>query len=751
MGNLSRRSFLTGSALTAGAIASLGIVGCAPSQASSAPEGGASSDPAAASADVRAHAAQLNPQEALPASPSGTCPTLFTEWNMGALTLPNRVVKSAAGYIGVTSQGITGDLHMQYYGMLAKGGASVVYCDDFAELYDHFKAIPDVGKIVEWKPEELKAFAQNIHDNGSLAGYQLATMGLVFSGFEPDPTAMFQSSDCMDMTEQEIKDLIADTIKAASTLKDCGFDCVEINAAGENIGQTFMSRNRNKRDDDYGPQTFESRTRFVCEIVKGIKQACGDDFPVQVLINGVEENDKTVGDNALFTTVEENKEMCKLIEAAGADSLHIRIGPCGMHVAEFAGDLYFAGYGIEGTTGYGTQFDFQRHWQGMLKSDQSGLGVMTKVAAEIKKAVSIPVGAVTYMDPARDPEFFEGLLANGELDFILMNRPLNVEPEYLAKLKDGRLDEIRPCTRCMHCHWDADGEGNLTFSCRTNAAHPFRFVSGQLTGSYQPEPAASAKNVMVVGAGPAGMEAARVAAERGHNVTLYEKKGSLGGLLEFASNVKGEHENLIPLKNYLAKELEVAGVNVVTDQEVDADFINEQKPDAVVLAVGGKRDTLGLTETEGTKIVSIDDFLTADIADDVVVVGSNAQAIDTVMHLLAQGKHVQVVTPSPATEIGAGHSFWVKTYTQPLIKALGTRFWPAASVVSVGDGTITIKADSGAEVELPCGTIVEALDSLPNTDLAQGVSAEVFPVGDCNAPFNIGEAICSSNAAARQI
>ena len=132
----------------------------------------------------------------------------------------------------------------------------------------------------------------------------------------------------MDMTAEEISNLIADTIKAAATLKRCGFDCVEVNAAGENVGQTFMSRNRNKREDDYGPQTFESRTRFVCEIVRGIKAECGEDFPVQVLINGVEENDKAIGDNAFFTTVEENKEMCKLIEAAGAETRCIsRIGP----------------------------------------------------------------------------------------------------------------------------------------------------------------------------------------------------------------------------------------------------------------------------------------------------------------------------------------------------------------------------------------------------------------------------------------
>lgn len=750
MGGISRRSFLAGSALTAGAFATLGITSCAPKEAQPASEDGATGT-ANDTVRARTHAAQLNPQADQPEVANGTCPSLFTKWSMGSLELPNRIVKSAAGYIGVTSQGILGDLHLQHYASLAKGGAGVVYCDDFAELYDHFKAIPDVGKFVDWTESDLKAFTQNIHDNGSLAGYQLATMGLVFSGFEEDPTALFQSSDCMDMTAQEIQDLIADTIKAASVLKNCGFDCVEINAAGENIGQTFMSRNRNKRDDEYGPQTFESRTKFVCEVVKGIKATCGADYPVQVLINGIEENDKNVGDNALFTTVEENKEMCKLIEAAGADSLHVRIGPCGMHVAEFAGDLYFAGYGIEGTTGYGTQFDFERHWQGMLKSDRSGLGVMTKVAAEIKKAVSIPVGAVTYMDPARDPEFFEKLIAENELDFILMNRPLSVDPEYLIKLQEGRLDEIRPCTRCMHCHWDANGDGSLTFSCRTNAAHPFRFASGQLTGSYQPEPAETAKNVLVVGAGPAGMEAARVAAERGHHVTLCERKSSLGGLLPFASNVKGPHENLVPFKTYLEKQLEICGVEVITDQEADTDFISKQNPDAVVIAVGSKRDTLGLSETNSTNIVSIDDFMTSEIADDVVVVGSNAQAIDVVMYLIAQGKHVQVVTPSAASEIGAGHSYWIKTYTQPIIKALGTRFWPEATISSIGDGTITVTSDSGVEVELACGTVIEALDGLPNTDLAQGLSMEVYTVGDCNKPFNIGEAICSGNAAARQI
>ena len=633
---------------------------------------------------------------------------------------------------------------------MPRGGVSLLYTDDFVELYDHFKAGEEVGKIADWTPEQLANIAATVHDNGGKIGYQLATMGLIYSGFEPDPTAIFQTSTCMDMTAQEIQDLIADTIKAATILKDAGFDCVEINAAGENTGQTFMSRARNQRDDEYGPQTFESRTRFVCEIVSGIKEACGADFPVQVLINGVEENDKNIGDSELYTTVEDNKEMCKLIEATGADALHVRIGPRGQHVAEFAGDLFFTGYGIEGTTSYGTQFDFKRHWQGMLKADQSGMGVMTKVAAELKKSVSIPVGCVTYMDPARAPEFFDGLIANGDIDFILMNRPLCVDPEYIHKLQDGRLDEIRPCTRCLHCHWDANDDGSLKFGCRTFAAHPNRIAGGQITGGYTPEPAAEPKKVMVAGSGPAGLEAAIVAAERGHEVTLYEKNGYIGGLLPFAALIKGPHENLDWLQTYYARQLELKGVTVVTDTEVTADLINSEAPDAVVWAVGGTRDSWGLAGTDATSVISIDDVAGAEIADDVVIAGSNAQAIDLAMYLLAQGKHVQIVTPSAGSLTGRGHSFWVKSYTLPMIKALGVRIWSESTVSEVGDGAVTVATSSGTTAQIACGTLIEALDELP-TPFEGEVSAQVIAVGDANAPYNISEAIAAGNQAARTI
>ena len=137
-----------------------------------------------------------------------------------------------------------------------------------------------------------------------------------------------------------------------------------------------------------------------------------------------------------------------------------------------------------------------------------------------------------------------------------------------------------------------------------------------------------AKSVMVIGGGPAGMEAARVAALRNYSVTLYEKGGSLGGLLDFAAIAKGPHENLERDIAYFKRQMELTGVRVVTGKEVDAAFVRQEDPDVVIVATGGLRDTLGLAGTEKTNVVPLEDFLSESVGDNVVIVGGNAQAVD---------------------------------------------------------------------------------------------------------------------------
>ena len=206
------------------------------------------------------------------------------------------------------------------------------------------------------------------------------------------------------------------------------------------------------------------------------------------------------------------------------------------------------------------------------------------------------------MNPAHAPKFFNDAIANGMCDFFIMNRPLTVDTEYVNKLREGRLDEIAPCTRCMHCHFDYNEEGKTYEHCRVNAATQ-RAWHDEMPEGATPLPGDGDKKVMVIGGGPAGMEAARIAAQRGYDVTLYEKNGMLGGLLTFANVIKGPHENLDDLRKYLIRQQELKGVKVVTGTEVTREMIEQEAPDYVVLAVGGKRPELELSSNGATTVI----------------------------------------------------------------------------------------------------------------------------------------------------
>ena len=731
---ISRRDFLKGTAAGAVGLAVSGLMGG--SQKAYADEAPAISPQEAI--------AKLNPQDYDYRSKDTDLSHVFSPWKLGNIELSHRMVKSAAG----SDTGNNPDEFLAYYEGFADGGVEMIWVEDFVELYNNFSN-------PRKKPKEtipLKELADRLHAKGAHVGYQLSCMGQKFTGFDPATAAQYESAHAEHLTLEEIHMLQKDFIAGAVYLKEQGYDAVEINAAGNNIGQAFFSRMRNYRDDEYGPQSFENRARFVSEIIQGIKKECGEDFIVQVLINVIEENDVDMGDSTLSTTVEENCQICKMLEEAGANSLHLRLGPLGRHICQFASELYFTGYGIEGTTGYGTQFDFSRHWQGKLVANHSGCGLLLNIVQEVKQAVSIPCGGVTYMDPAHAPKMFDDAIAEGKLDFMMMTRSLCCEPDYVNKLREGRIDEIAPCTRCLHCHFDYDEEGKVYEHCRVNATTQRAYREAMPEGPV-PLPATGDKKVMVVGGGPAGLEAARIAAERGYDVTLYEKNGYLGGLLPFASVIKGPHENLDDFLAYLKRQQEVKGVKVVTGQTVDQDFIKAEAPDVVILAVGGLRDTLGLESTAGTKVMRIDEVYNASrVGDKITIVGGNCQAVDMAQYLNAHGKHVTIVSPEGKDKLDKGQSSWVKTFTLPMLYTRGTRLWPNAEIVSVGDGTVTIHGETGVDMTIACDTVIEAMDMLPNTSLAEGLDGiEVYCVGDCAKPWNIAEAIASGNLTARKI
>lgn len=729
---LSRRSFLAGIGAAGLAAGTAGLAGCAPKQAVQSQQ----SHAAAGASDVIA-AAELNPQDYDYRSADSELATLFSPWNLGPISLSHRMVKSAAG--SATYLAGLGEETLQYYVNFAKGGVEMIWVE--GEVIQN-------GVITD----ELRAFGARLSEEvkryGAHLGYQWAHMGV-------DPSTL-STDDILAIQEEGV------TI--ARALKEMGFEAIEINAAGFNMGEKFLSRVYNTRTDEYGPASFENRARFVTESIAKIKEACGGDFAVQVLMDCIEDNDNLTNnatlmnlDNTLtaphsmVTTVEEGIELAKLFEEAGCDSLHLRLGPLGNHPCQFGSDLYFILNGIEGATGYGTQYDFSRHWQGQLIGNHSGAGMLLDVVARYKEAVSIPCGTVTYMDPAHAPDYFEQALADGKADFYMMTRPLTVDTEYVNKLRDGRRDEIAPCTRCLHCHIGSNELNAALGYCRVNALTQ-RVMREGGPATYELPAAETPKKVMVAGGGPAGMEAARIAAARGHKVTLYEKTGALGGKLEFASNVKGPHENLGDFSAYLARQLEIAGVETVLDTEVDAALVASTAPDALVIATGGLRDSLEIPGAADGLVVDFEQFMTADLGDNVVVWGSNAQAFDAALWLTVHKKHVTMVTPSANADLDKQQSQHAMRFMTTALYALGLTVYPSASIKEAREGEIVVTTETGTEVAIACDSVVNGADMLPDPSLKEASSvAETYLIGDAAEPFNIAMAVRAGNDCGRAI
>ncbi len=736
--NVSRRGFVAGAAAGAAGLGMAGVAGTARADQADSQAGGAQAADAAEQA--------INPQDYSYTTNSiddFTKTQLFSDWKLGPIELHHRMVKSAAFQLAFFNG--NPDEYFAYYERMAKGGVEMIWIEDFANFWD-MTASP---LKQDYDAYDVKGLVAALHADGAHVGYQFDTMGAPIGPL--DYTEPFIG----DYSTEEIQSWQQVVIDLAKRLQADGFDAIELNMAANNMGQSFLSRTRNNRDDEYGPQSLENRTRWAVETIRGIKEACGPDFVVQALINAIESNDKDLGNDGDFTSIEEAKAIAKILEDAGADSLHVRIGPAFTHIAQFAGDLYFCANGLEGMNSHSGRYDFKKHWQGLLRGEHSGCGLGIDMAAEIKSAVSIPVGAATYMDPAQAPDYFEQALEDGKLDFFVMNRPLCVDPEYVNKLREGRVDEIAPCTRCLHCFYDVDHRGTVPFEhCRVNAAN-WRAYGPAMPEGFDPAPAETPKNVMVIGGGPAGMEAARVAAQRGHSVTLYEKADSLGGTLPVAEAIKGPHENLGRLAGYLERELEVVGVDVVTGAEMTADDIVAAAPDYVVVATGGVEPGVSLEGTEATPVVDFAGMLSLGCGPEVTVLGSSARAVDVAVYLTKQGKHVSIVTPDGMDLFEKGHSVNVQGFVRNAFTAAGGRIWANATVTEVGDGTVTFtRADAGVDATIACDAVVDMSDLLPNTGLADALTAAGIAcatVGDADDPWNIAEAISTGNLVARAI
>ena len=687
--------------------------------------------------------------------------TLFEPGHIGILRTKNRLVKTGShpGFFPY-EDGYVPQAVKDYYGAMARGGVGLIVVGA-AELDYPIGTVPGMGYRIDDDAyiEGLRDVAEAIRAHDCRAFIQVFHMGPmhpeVVSGHQPVAASSLAQMDsprpqffvARELTALEIEGVVHKFVAAAVRAQKAGFEGVEVNAACNHLLNSFLSRAWNKRTDVYGCGSLADRARMVVEIIRGIKEACGPDFAVIALLNGTEPG---LPDGI---TLDESIEFARLFESAGADAMHVRAEfysrPKNPSLRE---STHFPDVAIYPDIPYplGDEVDTGHH----------GAGGWVPMAAAVKKVVSVPVIAVGRLDA----DLGEKLLRSGVVDFVGMNRRLVADHDLPTKLAEGRLEDIAPCTACMTCF--AAVETGQFPRCRVNAA------LGR-EGDYEIVPAARKKRVLVVGGGPAGMEVARVAALRGHAVTLCEKGSRLGGSLPVANLVKGfDREDLLGLARYLETQVRKLGVEVHLGVEVDRSVAEGVAPDVVVVAAGGEQCAFDLPGMDHDSVVTGSDLhavlkrylrfvgprrlreltrVWMPLGKKVVVIGGGIHGCQTAEFLVKRGRIVTIVETSDDLGTGIPEAL-LKPYLINWLTEHGARMLTGVAYECVTDDGLVVTTREGDRVTLEADTVLTALPLLPNTALCEvlrGSAPEVYAIGDSREPGLIVDAIADGSRVGR--
>ena len=491
-------------------------------------------------------------------------PKLLEPGKIGSMELRNRIIMAPMGTGFATKDGHVTERMRSYYEARARGGVSMVvpgvlFVDfprgltmECALAISDDKYIPGLRSLVEVVHRHGAKIAAQLNHGGKIATVDLAEgiAPLAPSAVAPGGGAMNDLSKAeiirmatrfakmppdliaREISVEEIQRLVQRFAEAALRAKESGFDGVEIHAAHGYLLSSFLSPACNQRQDMYGG-SLEKRARFLLEVIQAVREKVGRSYPVWCRVDcrefGVEGG----------ITPENSLELGRMLERAGMNAIHVSGYSAGVRIYIDAPIVYSPGH-------------------------------LVPYAAEMKKKVSIPVIAVGRISP----ELGEEVLQKGLADFIAMGRPLLADPELVNKLASGKRSDIRPCLNCYQCisqHFE-----NEPTLCAVNP------VTGR-EAEMAIRPAGQVKNVVVVGGGPAGLEAASTAVQRGHHVTVYDKNKRLGGSWVFASVVSPDNEDFL---RWLTRQAKKLGENVKLGREVQPSFIVAMKPDVAIVATG---------------------------------------------------------------------------------------------------------------------------------------------------------------------